>query len=1010
MTAPAEADPFATAARRATVLAGWQAAPSRFREDANAEEDHARGSYRDRLVVELAQNAADAAARAAVPGRLLLRLRGHELIAANTGHALDAAGVEGLATLRASAKRGEATTVGRFGVGFAAVLAVTDEPRIISRDGGVAFSSSRTRDAVAALPALHDELARRDSHVPVLRLPFEVPREEVTAVLDEVAGDAGAYDTVVVLPLRDARAVALARDALGVIDDALLLALPSLTEVVIDDGTAPRILRAVRDGRDVVVTDGSDERRWSTLNASGVLAEDLLRERPVEERARPGWSITWAVRVDEAGPRPDLVAESRVPLVLHAPTPTEEAVTVPALLVATFPLEPGRRHVVTGPLTDTLVQHAAHAYADLVAGLAASSGASVLRLVPGGLPSGPLDAALREAIVAALSARAFVAAADGGPALTPPDAARLEPGSAAVVSVLSSVRDGLTEAMWRAPVLEVLGSPVLALADALDELASLQRPVVWWHALYEALDDANLPPAVLEGLPVPLGDGRVVRGPRGVVCADDPQLVALLGLLPGLRVAAPGAGHPLLLRLGAVLDDPVALLASPAVAAAVAGSLDLDDPGPVCDAVLELVARSGASQLEGLGALALPSGTGEWAPAADLVLPGSLLAEALAAGPDDLVATSVVEGHGPDVLTAVGVAAEFPVEIVVDEPLEPAHWDELVPDGGAWAQAVDDQLGRPALPPLVGEARLVHRLDAVVDDGWPVAARLLREGAARQAVVSPVSVVVEGRRVDVVSPAAWWLRDAPLIDGRPPVELRMPDADPALAALYEPVAAHWLDDAEWLRAVGVRASVDDLVRDVDDVADLLDRLAEDHRSVSADALLALYRALATLPEERWPEPPQRVRVLAAGTADGETVVRNASEVVVALSPLHVPVLGGNVLPGTGVLAAVLDLEPSSALVDAPASGDGVRQDVPRAVAAWCAPHEVTWVEHDDLVVEGVSVDGWVDPDGTVHAATTHGLARALAWRAGRWSDRHDIAELLADPARADQVRVDRAFD
>ena len=129
-------DPFGTAPIRAAVLAGWQASPARFREDANAEEDLALGAYRDRVVVELAQNAADAAARAGVPGRLLLRLTTDPatpgrpvLLAANTGAPLDAAGVQALATLRASAKR-DGGSVGRFGVGFAAVLGVSDEPAV----------------------------------------------------------------------------------------------------------------------------------------------------------------------------------------------------------------------------------------------------------------------------------------------------------------------------------------------------------------------------------------------------------------------------------------------------------------------------------------------------------------------------------------------------------------------------------------------------------------------------------------------------------------------------------------------------------------------------------------------------------------------------------------------------------------------------------------------------------------------------------------------------------------
>src|SRR6185503_2439428 len=133
------------------------------------EEDLVHGGYRDRLLVELAQNAADAAVRAGIPGRLRLELTGDGegvLRAANTGAPLDAAGVQGLATLRASAKRDDVGTVGRFGVGFAAVLAVSDEPTVLSAGGGVAFSADRTRAEIDAVPGLADEVARRDGAVP----------------------------------------------------------------------------------------------------------------------------------------------------------------------------------------------------------------------------------------------------------------------------------------------------------------------------------------------------------------------------------------------------------------------------------------------------------------------------------------------------------------------------------------------------------------------------------------------------------------------------------------------------------------------------------------------------------------------------------------------------------------------------------------------------------------------------------------------------------------------------
>src|SRR5690606_32001817 len=182
------ADPFGTVQLRRGVLDAWAASPARFREDANAEEDLALGGYRDRLVVELAQNAADAAARAGVPGRLRLTLRDGVLVAANTG-----------------------------------------EPAVVGRDGGVRWSLAEARglahDAAGASPALGDEIRRRDGHVPLLRLPFAAE------------GSAPApYDTAVILPLRDTAAADLAERLLHAVDDALLLALPGLEEIVVEDG------------------------------------------------------------------------------------------------------------------------------------------------------------------------------------------------------------------------------------------------------------------------------------------------------------------------------------------------------------------------------------------------------------------------------------------------------------------------------------------------------------------------------------------------------------------------------------------------------------------------------------------------------------------------------------------------------------------------------------------------------------------------------------------------------
>ena len=119
-------------------------------------------------------------------------------------------------------------------MGFAAVLAVSDAPRVLSRDGGVRFSLAEAREAVRQAaeqnPALAAELDRRGGRVPALRLPYAA---EGTAPWG--------YDTVVELPLRDEAAVTLVRRLLTELDDTLLLALPQLTEIVVElDGECGR--------------------------------------------------------------------------------------------------------------------------------------------------------------------------------------------------------------------------------------------------------------------------------------------------------------------------------------------------------------------------------------------------------------------------------------------------------------------------------------------------------------------------------------------------------------------------------------------------------------------------------------------------------------------------------------------------------------------------------------------------------------------------------------------------
>ncbi|GAA2190900.1 hypothetical protein GCM10009787_01900 [Streptomyces bangladeshensis] len=1031
------ADPFGTARLRRGVLDAWATSPARFREDANAEEDLVLGGYRDRLVVELAQNAADAAARAGVPGRLRLTLRDGVLVAANTGAPLDAAGVESLSTLRASAKRDTEVTqgaVGRFGVGFAAVLAVTDEPAIVGRHGGVRWSLAEARELAADVarhsPGLGDEVRRRDGHVPLLRLPFAA---EGTAPEP--------YDTAVILPLRDAAAAGLAERLLDGVDDALLLALPGLAEVVVEiEGEAARTLSRRTDGAFTVVEDSRDGvTNWRTASGHGPLDADLLADRPVEERLRPHWSVTWAVPVDAYG----APARPRTSPVVHAPTPSDEPLGVPALLIASFPLDTTRRHAAPGPLTDFLVQRAADVYAELLAGWR-PVGAGILDLVPGPLGKGELDGALRRAVLERLPRTAFLPPAveakgdDELPeALRPRDAEVVEGAGADTVRVLAEVLPTLLPAgLERRVELRTLGVARLPLADAIDRLAGLEKGPEWWWRLYDSL--AGVDPDRLSGLPVPLGDGRTTIGPRQVLLPtpDGARIDAdVLGRL-GLKVAHADAVHPLLEKLGALPATPRAVLTTPQVRAAVAGSLeddgglgweeDVSDAEELAETVLGLVRDAGLEPGDEpwLGALALPDEDGELAPAGELVFPGSPFARVIREGELAAVDAELAEKWGEQPLAACGVLADFALvratDVVLDpDELEPREGDYAEPDDAGLLDAVDvwcedilDRFPDSPVPPVATELVAVRDLDLVDDDHWAEALALLARPPLRDALTQPVRILLPDGTHEVVRPyTAWWLRGHPVLDGRRPAGLLAAGGDPLLRGLYDEADATGFEDEQVLRALGVRTSVGALLDEPGGAAELLDRLADPERPVTPAQLHGLYSALAELEPEQVTLPDELRAVV-----DGRVEVVDAGAAVVVDSPDLLPFTSGvpllPVRPARAAeLAELFQVRRLSESVTGAVHSEGTEHDVPDSVRVLLGPRTPqTYVEHEELVVDGVEIDWRLTDDGVLHAATLEGVAAGLAWAAGQWPRRFEVAALLEDPSRTEELARDRWFD
>jgi hypothetical protein len=579
---------------RQRVLAAWEASPARFREDANAEADAATGGYRDRLIVELAQNAVDAGG-----SKLRIWLEGDVLWAANDGRPLTDQGVVGLSTLRASAKR-DGTTVGRYGVGFAAVLAVTENPSIGSNgQPSVSWSAVETR---ALLPSsLAAELAARGGHVPVLRLPFE---GEPLRVPD-------GYDTVVRLPLTD---VAVAERLLADVDPTLPLVLPGLSSLRVGD----REISCRREGSLVWL----DEVPWASQTRTGTAAPALMVGRPPEER--PEWSVTAYAPI---------AGTLAVPQPLRAPTPTDELLSLPVVLAATVPLEPTRRRLVPGGLAEEILAEAGRAVAALLPLLD-----DPLPLVPVGLASGAVDAAVRTALLAALPETAVLQGfriVDLGPA------------SDAVTHLLAKDVDGLLSPVLlrHRPALDVLGVERLGTREVVELLAAATREPAGWHAVYDALEDAPDRDA-LGALPVPLVGGRVVTGCRGALLPDGPVPPEVASL--PLRIVHPDAAHPLLERLGAVPATAAGLLEDPALRAAAEEADGYDDD--LARGVCALVALAGAAPDWVAESLLFPGVDGPEV-AGDLLLPGGLLDRAGA----DLPVLDAPDWLGAETACAAGV-------------------------------------------------------------------------------------------------------------------------------------------------------------------------------------------------------------------------------------------------------------------------------------------------------------------------------------------------------------------
>lgn len=281
-------------------LAVYREDPSRIAQDANNELRIAEGGYRGRQLYELLQNAVDAAR--AGGGRVEVHLTKTHLYVANDGEPFTEDGVRALMASDLSPKDDE--RIGRFGIGFKSVLAVTAEPRVFSRSVSFAFDASVAETVIRAAG-------------------FVAPRYPMTrlaAVIDPIAAaDADPVlrglmtwsSTVVVLPVQ-ARRRELAADVRSFPAHFLLFSdhvhSLRLVDTEAEGGTLDRSVGLERGPAGLsTVVEGARREDWSVFRTSWRPSKEALRDAgrlagrevvdlawAVPRRPRPGIGVFWA--------------------------------------------------------------------------------------------------------------------------------------------------------------------------------------------------------------------------------------------------------------------------------------------------------------------------------------------------------------------------------------------------------------------------------------------------------------------------------------------------------------------------------------------------------------------------------------------------------------------------------------------------------------------------------------------------------------------------------------------
>lgn len=285
-------------------------------------------SYNGRQLLEMLQNADDAAGKPGCDKTVLIHLEDNVLTIANSGEPFSQGGLESILFSNLSPKVMDQNKIGQKGLGFRSVLSWAEAVTITSDGINLMFSRLVANEFLAEIidekPEIRDYISRK------AKVEYPIAILRVPAISDYVAPLQG-YDTIITIELREGVIEDVQSQIESIIDKETLIFLNNIEKIKISSPKRSEILsKSIRDEAiEVSIRDdnGNEKREiWHTNQTNGV-----HKDKNYELK------VAWTN---------DLLASTNV---IYSYFKTQQAFPFPGLVHGTFELTPDRNHLIDDP-------------------------------------------------------------------------------------------------------------------------------------------------------------------------------------------------------------------------------------------------------------------------------------------------------------------------------------------------------------------------------------------------------------------------------------------------------------------------------------------------------------------------------------------------------------------------------------------------------------------------------------------------------------------------------------